>query len=245
MEKWKKVIICVVVLLAVLAGGGYGVFKFYIQPKYIDTAIEQVSDILQSQTVQNEVDKFVTELQEEGYLSDEQVAEYMKAAQEMGLNDAAVNSASENIVSQEPNEEPSGEMVPEEEDAGKPSAQTKAPVKEKQGEQAAVSNSDSDPEYITGDGNISTAQPSESPKATEEPTKDTGKSKTERVLSALTASELSFVNSIRSKIDVGTATSLMSSDYEKFKEYIKSHLSGDEISRCLSLYVKYAYLLNN
>lgn len=82
------------------------------------------------------------------------------------------------------------------------------------------------------------------PPATKEPEKAKGKSRTERILSAMSPSDAAFARSMYGKINLGYAMDLMNTDPVAGKAYIKSCLSPGEISTALSIYSKYAYLLS-
>lgn len=71
------------------------------------------------------------------------------------------------------------------------------------------------------------------------------KSKTERVLSAMTPSEAAFAMSVYNRVDVGHVQSLMKTDRAAAKAYVTERLSSAEISRAFELYSKYAYLLKD
>ncbi len=66
----------------------------------------------------------------------------------------------------------------------------------------------------------------------------------DRVKAAMTADEFAFAMSIYGKLDIGYVTGNLHSNRNGVKKYVKSVLSSDEISRSLTLYKKYSYLLN-
>ena len=80
------------------------------------------------------------------------------------------------------------------------------------------------------------------------PTTDAPKKSTklvDRVKDAMTADEFAFAMSVYNRLDIGYCTSNMNSDREAVKAYVRSVLSDAEISRALSIYSKYSYLLSN
>ena len=83
----------------------------------------------------------------------------------------------------------------------------------------------------------------ETSKPTEAPKSEKPKSKTERILSAMTPAEASFAMSVYSRVNVNEVMSLMKTDKAAAKKYVTDRLSSEEISRALSIYSKYSYLL--
>lgn len=75
------------------------------------------------------------------------------------------------------------------------------------------------------------------------PAENKNQSMTERVLSAMTPAEASFTMSVYNKVDINHALSLLKTDREAAKAYVKSCLTSAEISRSFEIYRKYSYLL--
>lgn len=65
----------------------------------------------------------------------------------------------------------------------------------------------------------------------------------ERVKTAMTADEFAFAMYIYGKLDIGYVTGNIHSNRAGVKKYVKSVLTQDEISKSLTIYKKYSYLL--
>ena len=65
----------------------------------------------------------------------------------------------------------------------------------------------------------------------------------DRVKAEMTADEFAFAMYIYGKVDIGYVTGNIHSNREGVKRYIKSVLTSDEISKSLTIYKKYSYLL--
>lgn len=70
------------------------------------------------------------------------------------------------------------------------------------------------------------------------------KSITSKVLAAMSPSDLAIAQNLMSKVDAGYVMSLMNSDMNAAKAYVKQTLSSAEIAQGIDLYGKYAYVLN-
>lgn len=70
------------------------------------------------------------------------------------------------------------------------------------------------------------------------------KSITSKVLGAMSPSDLAIAQNLMSKVDAGYVMSLMNTDMNAAKAYVKQTLSSAEIAQGIDLYGKYAYLLN-
>lgn len=90
-----------------------------------------------------------------------------------------------------------------------------------------------------GETTSNSAEATVQPKASDK----TPKSKTEKILSAMTPSEASFAMSVYSRVSMSEVMSLMKTDKSAAKKYVTDRLSSDEISRALAIYSKYSYLL--
>lgn len=65
----------------------------------------------------------------------------------------------------------------------------------------------------------------------------------DRVRKAMTADEFAYAMYIYGKIDVKYVASNIVKNREEVKKYVKSVLTSEEISKCLTIYKKYSYLL--
>lgn len=65
----------------------------------------------------------------------------------------------------------------------------------------------------------------------------------ERVKNAMTADEFAFTMQMYGKLDIGYITKNIYTDRASVKKYVKSVLTQDEISKSLTIYKKYSYLL--
>lgn len=65
----------------------------------------------------------------------------------------------------------------------------------------------------------------------------------ERVKAAMTADEFAFAMYIYGKLDIGYVTGNLHSNRAGVKKYVKSVLTQEEISKSLTIYKKYSYLL--
>lgn len=80
---------------------------------------------------------------------------------------------------------------------------------------------------------------------TERPAESTSDSPVDRAKAAMTADEFAFAMSMYNKLDIGYITGNIHSHRKEVKEYVKNTLTGAEISRCLDIYTKYSYILQD
>lgn len=209
MKKRNKILLIILIVIAVIAGGAYCTYKFYLEPVVLEKTLEKAQAVLNDEKVQSEVEKFVEDMVQSGVLQDGDLKEYIDyKAKEEAAKTQKEQAAAENNGS------------------------------------GSGSNSDG----AKNGGNTAAenggAAQTEAPKPTPAPTNQPKKTLMERVKESMTADEFSFAMSIYGKIDVNYVLSNINSNREEVKDYVKSHLSGSEISKSLNIYAKYSYLLS-
>lgn len=219
MKTWQKILIIILAAAALLAAGIRLIYTQYISPRFIAPSIDKISQVVNDRTVQTEINKLINELRRDGYIQDEQISDYLELAENLGLQT-----------------DPEGDQ-----NATLPTPESTRPAEPKNAPQSGSGQTpDWNQDYAQGSGAHKNDQ---QPEKTSAPVKTKEQSLEEKVLSAMTASEVAFARRIEGKVDVSKAMSLLNSDEEALKEYIKSVLTSDEISQCISLYAKYAYIL--
>ncbi len=215
MKKRNKILLIILIVIAVIAGGAYCTYKFYLEPVVLEKTLEKAQAVLNDEKVQSEVEKFVEDMVQSGVLQDSDLKEYIDyKAKEEAAKAQKEQAAAENNGS----------------GSGSNSGGSLNPGGAKNGGNTAAENG----------GAVQT----EAPKPTPAPTNQPKKTLMERVKESMTADEFSFAMSIYGKIDVNYVLSNINSNREEVKDYVKSHLSGSEISKSLNIYAKYSYLLS-
>jgi len=175
MKKSKKILLIILIVLIVITGiifgARYAVIKILSNNQQVNDLVDKAANIVNDEKFQQEVDKVVQQMADDGMLSEEALGDYNQYVQ--------------------------------------------------------------------------SAKPVPVPAATPTPTKaPQGKTRTERILNAMSPADAAFARSMYGKINLGYAMELMNTDMTAAKEYIKSCLTSGEISKALEIYSKYAYLLS-
>ncbi len=218
MKRWKKVLIIIFSIIIILLLGAYGTYKLYVEPKIVDPALLKLQEVLNDEDVQKAVDDFVNEMLESGYLEEADIPEYLEYRSELNLEQT-----------------PGGEA--------QKSAQSAI-----SDTNTAVSGSDlnTSSDSVPASGSVQHAPTQTSSPAKTSPPQAKGKKKMtliERAKAEMTADEFAFSMYIYGKVDVGYVTSNIGTNREAVKAYAKRTLTSGEISRSLSIYSKYSYIL--
>ena len=75
MKRKYKVLIAIGAVLVILIGGAFGVYEFYGKNE-IEKTLEKAQQVLTDESIRQEVDSFVVEMEEAGVLDQIQVQEY-------------------------------------------------------------------------------------------------------------------------------------------------------------------------
>ena len=70
LEPRNKILLIILIVIAVIAGGAYCTYKFYLEPVVLEKTLEKAQAVLNDEKVQSEVEKFVEDMVQSGVLQD-------------------------------------------------------------------------------------------------------------------------------------------------------------------------------
>ena len=80
MQNWKRVLLLVAVVIALLASGGAALYKFIIVPKYIEPILVSVSDVMRDPDIQDTIVNVADDLSDKGVIDENVLKNYLRKA---------------------------------------------------------------------------------------------------------------------------------------------------------------------
>lgn len=268
MSLWKKILLIVGGVIALLAIGGVSLYKFVIVPKYIEPVLVSASTALKDSEVQDAIAEIGTDLVDRGVIDENTLRNYMRKARKYtsAEQDSTTRSSrldSNNTLSQtdgmldtETSTSNSGDETTIQSQSAKSSLGIKnIKTAERTDAEARVNesysqkfNSDRASEMEMENENSYTFDKSNTEELTPEAQKaisDTRAKKLyDKIMGAMSLHERTVFFSVVEKADTDKLMTLYkNSDREGAKEYLQSVLSGNEYSEAVEIFFKYAPLL--
>lgn len=80
MQNWKRVLLLVAVVIALLASGGAALYKFIIVPKYIEPILVSVSTVMRDPDIQDTIVNVADDLSDKGVIDENVLKNYLRKA---------------------------------------------------------------------------------------------------------------------------------------------------------------------